>query len=379
MLRSRSRDRRLLDCARAVKPDAAHALMLQIWRRSTHVAQEVANVMWAAATLRQQTGGECATPAPVQALSHNARRALCRAAKRLAMQMNSQDVANTLWALAVMGNATPAGLARALLAAVMRVALIMNAQDVANLLWTFAELGKAPTPGSWAALLKAAVRTAPDMAALELSSTLLSLAMLQVRVHGKLQTALLGAAHARLPEMDAQGLANLLFAAAWFHIDQGAARLPIEVASNALAGMRNDLKLEHFAQVHSKCKKLHGTFASMCITISRILVSSILTSACMTLTGEVVQVHVAAAILQPQRSSAELEQLLAAARAASVQNALAEQRTSDAEGAICRSINQMCATCVTPVDVMVRPVLTAGLRPAAMFVVLHLTRLALQV
>jgi hypothetical protein len=86
----------------------------------------------------------------------------------------------------------------------------------------------------------------------------------------------------------------------------------------------------------------------------------------LTLTHVKVQVHAAALILQPQRVSADLEQLLAAARAATVQDALAEQRTSDAEAAICRCITEICATCVTPVVAKVRPVLTAALRPAAM-------------
>jgi hypothetical protein len=77
--------------------------------------------------------------------------------------------------------------------------------------------------------------------------------------------------------------------------------------------------------------------------------------------GAVVQVHAAAVILQLQHRSAELEQLLAAARAAAVQHALAEHRTSDAEIAICRSVADMCATCATPVDTTVRPVLPSAL------------------
>jgi hypothetical protein len=77
---------------------------------------------------------------------------------------------------------------------------------------------------------------------------------------------------------------------------------------------------------------------------------------CMTMAGAVVQVHAAAAILHSQRSSSELEELLVAARAVTLQNALAEQCASDAEVAICRSIADMCASCATPVDTTVRPV-----------------------
>jgi hypothetical protein len=85
------------------------------------VAQAVAIVMWAAATVRAQSE-QRANAMRVQTLSHEVERTLCQAAERVAAQMNSQEIANTLWALAVMGVAPPAGLARAWLAAAERVA-----------------------------------------------------------------------------------------------------------------------------------------------------------------------------------------------------------------------------------------------------------------
>jgi hypothetical protein len=201
--------------------------------------REVANVYHTYATLAskglQADAGLCAQ--------------LERLAEHTASDMNAQEVANTFWALAMLGKAPQASLKRALCGAAECVAHTMTPQAIANVLWAFAELGEAPTPGARAAMLKATARTAPDMAALEVSSTLLSLALLQAPLHGGLQAALLGAVHARLPEMNAQSLANLLFAAAWFHIDQGAAMLPTEVAFSSLAGRRNDLELEEYRQV----------------------------------------------------------------------------------------------------------------------------------
>jgi hypothetical protein len=296
------------------------------------IAQEVANVMWAAATVRAQSEKR-ANAMRVQTLSHEAERTLCQAAERVAAQMNSRDVSITLWALAVMGEAPPAALSRALLDAAERVALDMNPQtvantlwalatlgvaphaglkqalcaaaeraapamvpqevantlwapaklrvdptlslkralcnaaervtvamvpqDIANTLWAFAKLGEAPAPGVLAALLEAAQRTAPEMAALEVSSTLLSLALLQEPLHGGLRAALRAAVQAKLPDMNAQSLANLLFAAAaWFHLDQGAAVLPTEATFSALAGFRTDLKLEECTQVHLQYRKV---------------------------------------------------------------------------------------------------------------------------
>jgi hypothetical protein len=95
----------------------------------------------------------------------------------------------------------------------------------------------------------------------------------------------------------------------------------------------------------------------------------------MPLTGGVVQVHAAAAVLPPQRSSTELEQLLAAARAATVQDARAEQHASKAENSVCRFITDLCARCNTPVDTVRFALASAAHRHS---VNSHLKHLALQ-
>ena len=64
------------------------------------------------------------------------------AAARLASGMKAQDVANTLWALATLGWSSSEGPTRSVLeGAVMRVALSMNTQAMANTLWAAATLG----------------------------------------------------------------------------------------------------------------------------------------------------------------------------------------------------------------------------------------------
>ena len=68
--------------------------------------------------------------------------ALEGAAVRVAPSMNAQDVANTVWALATLGWQAGEGAMRcALEGAAVRVAPSMNAQAVANALWALATLG----------------------------------------------------------------------------------------------------------------------------------------------------------------------------------------------------------------------------------------------
>jgi hypothetical protein len=67
------------------------------------------------------------------------RGALEAAAGRIAPSMNAQEVANALWALATLGWQAAEGAMRAALeGAAVRLAPSMNAQDVANSLWAAA-------------------------------------------------------------------------------------------------------------------------------------------------------------------------------------------------------------------------------------------------
>ena len=61
--------------------------------------------------------------------------------------MKAQDVANTLWAYATMGREPGAGLMRKLEGRAEALAGTFNAQDVANTLWAYATMGWEPGAG----------------------------------------------------------------------------------------------------------------------------------------------------------------------------------------------------------------------------------------
>ena len=78
------------------------------------------------------------------------KRALEGRAEALAGTFNAQDVANTLWAYATMGQEPEAGLMRALEGRAEALAGMFNAQGVENTLWavaTIATMGWVPKEG----------------------------------------------------------------------------------------------------------------------------------------------------------------------------------------------------------------------------------------
>ena len=76
--------------------------------------------------------------------------ALFSRAQAVAAEMVSQDVANSLWALAKLRASPPEHVCAALVQAAERESVHMNSQDVANTVWAVAELqlrvgeGRAP-------------------------------------------------------------------------------------------------------------------------------------------------------------------------------------------------------------------------------------------
>jgi hypothetical protein len=84
-------------------------------------AQEVANTLWAYATMRREPGA-------------GAMRELGGLAEELAGSFNAQGVADTLWAYATMGREPGAGVMRGLQGRAEALAGTLNAQDVANTL-----------------------------------------------------------------------------------------------------------------------------------------------------------------------------------------------------------------------------------------------------
>ena len=68
-------------------------------------------------------------------------------AEALAGTFIAQDVANTLWAYATMGRGPGAGVMRGLEGRAEALAGTFNAQDVANTLWAYATMGREPGAG----------------------------------------------------------------------------------------------------------------------------------------------------------------------------------------------------------------------------------------
>ena len=86
--------------------------------------------------------------------------ALEGATVRVAPSMNAQNVANTLWALATLGWQAADGAMRcALEGAAVRVAPSMNAQALANTVWALATLGWQAAEGSMRCELSIACST----------------------------------------------------------------------------------------------------------------------------------------------------------------------------------------------------------------------------
>ena len=97
----------------------------------TFNAQDVANTLWACATMGRKRGA-------------GVMRELEGRTEALAGTFNAQDVANTLWAYATMGREPGEGVMRGLEGRAEELAGTFNAQGLANTLWAYAKIGWEP-------------------------------------------------------------------------------------------------------------------------------------------------------------------------------------------------------------------------------------------
>jgi hypothetical protein len=95
-------------------------------------------------------------------------------AEAVAGTFNAQEVANTLWAYATMGREPGAGMMRVRegRAEALAVAGTLNAQDVANTLWAYATMGREPGAGLMKVLEGRAEAVAGTFNAKEVANTL---------------------------------------------------------------------------------------------------------------------------------------------------------------------------------------------------------------
>jgi hypothetical protein len=190
----------------------AHALA----KESKFGSQSVANTTHGIAKLHE-AGRLDATDGSVDV----ALAALEGEAVRVAPEMNSQDVANTLYAYGVMGRMPGEKTWVALEITTLRVARDMNSQGVANTLWSHAKLKRTPKEKTRAALETAAVRVAGDMKPQEVSNTLWSYATLNMPPGDETWAALETAAVRVAPDMNSQAVTNTLWCYATLNMPPG--------------------------------------------------------------------------------------------------------------------------------------------------------------
>jgi hypothetical protein len=168
-------------------------------------SQAVANTMHGIAKLHV-AGRLDATDGSVDA----ALAALEGEAVRVARDMTSQAVANTLYAYGVMGRMPGEKTWAALETAAVRVAPDMVPQAVANTLWSYATLKRMPADETWAALETVAVRVAQDMVPQAVANALWSYATLKWMPEDETWAALETAAVRVGQDMNSQDVANTL-------------------------------------------------------------------------------------------------------------------------------------------------------------------------
>jgi hypothetical protein len=126
----------------------------------TFNAQDVANTLWAYATIGREPGAGLMM------------RALEGRAEALEGTFKAQDVAITLWACATTGREPGEGLMRALEGRAEAVAGTFNAQEVAITLWVCAMMGREPGAGMMRALEGRAEAVAGTFNAQDVANTL---------------------------------------------------------------------------------------------------------------------------------------------------------------------------------------------------------------
>jgi len=134
----------------------------------------------------------------------------------MAGTFNAQNVANTLWAYATMGRKPGAGLMRVLEGRAEAVAGTFNAQNVTNTLWAYATMGREPGAGLMRVLEGRAEAIAGSSDAQDVANTLWAYATMGRRPGAGLMRVLEGRAEAIADTFDAQHVANTLWAACVF-------------------------------------------------------------------------------------------------------------------------------------------------------------------
>jgi hypothetical protein len=190
-------------------------------------AQNVANTVWAYATMGRQPGADLLM-------------VLEGRAEAIAGMFNAQNVANTLWAYATMGREPGARMMSELEGQTEAIAGTFKAQEVANTLWAYATIRRQPGAGVMRELEGRAEAMAGTFNDQEVANTLWAYATMGRQPGARLMRELEGRGEAMAGTFKAQGVANMLWAYATMGREPGARLMrELEGRAEALAGTFN--------------------------------------------------------------------------------------------------------------------------------------------
>lgn len=133
-------------------------------------------------------------------------------AVEVAVRMNTQDVANMMWAFAHMGVRPSANFVAAVTRRIVdEIHAECKSQEIANILWGFSTMSLKPSSALVDKLSKRAVAVAHDFKAQEISNLLWALAGLCIRPKSSLRTALTEQAKTIYHTFKAQEISNMLY------------------------------------------------------------------------------------------------------------------------------------------------------------------------
>jgi hypothetical protein len=127
---------------------------------------------------------------------------------------DSQSVANTLWALATLGQRPPVKWLNRMLHRVESAAATMTVQGLSMTLWALAALGVVPQSSCMAALLQSSAKQLQRFTPQGLSNVVWALAVLEHAPSKPWVSQFWQVSRSRLPQMTTEGLINCLWASA---------------------------------------------------------------------------------------------------------------------------------------------------------------------
>jgi hypothetical protein len=187
-----------------LNPDSA--LISRLCQRATDISgnfnpQNVANLMWAVATLGLE---------PDAVLISN----MCGRAATISGDFNPQDVTNLMWALAKLGLNCASALISRMCERATAISGDFNAQNVANLMWSLVTLGLNPDAVLCSRMCKRAAAISGDFNPQDVANLMWALATLGLNPDAVLISRIFKRSAAISGDFNPQDVANLMWALA---------------------------------------------------------------------------------------------------------------------------------------------------------------------